>query len=164
MHTGGATTLAIDRVALDDASQTNTALRTVDEFAGQMATAELFSELPGKCELEVVLTNTGDLQMLFCATSTEHAQFCMDKSEVRCKEKTTIFYCRRFCFISQELAGAARVASGSSPQAFDYVLAAAAAPIETITDDPGNGGAPPAVAAPFLLLAASLLVALAAAL
>ena len=92
MHTGGATTLAIDQEALDDASQTNTALRTVDEFAGQMAAAELFSELPGKCELEVVLTNTGDLQMLFCATSTEHAQFCMDKSEVCCKEKTTTFF------------------------------------------------------------------------
>ena len=76
-------TVAVDRAALEEASENDLSLGTADGFAGRMAELEeVFTDIEENCSIEISITDAGNLQMTLLATSESTSDFCNEKSRV----------------------------------------------------------------------------------
>lgn len=76
--------LAVDRKALQEASESNPRLATVDGFTEELADFSLLFEMVEfSCTLEPTLTETGNLQIAIVAKGDNSSEFCHEKAQVR---------------------------------------------------------------------------------
>ena len=82
LSTGGAVTVALDQDALDEASEQDSELGTVDGFVSRLMEFPLLKKLRGKCQVEATLTDTSNLQLTLSAELSTEAKHCQSISEV----------------------------------------------------------------------------------
>ena len=72
----------MDLDAITDASDTNPDLQVVDSFTLALLEAEVLANISNRCSVEVGLTDTGHLQVVFNTLAAEFADFCLQISNV----------------------------------------------------------------------------------
>lgn len=82
--TGGAVQIVLDVALLADASDTNPDLQVVDLFALQMMQVDELEEVFTHCTVEVTLTETGSLQLVFKKMNRNSGNICYEKAQVTC--------------------------------------------------------------------------------
>ncbi len=76
--------LAVDREALQEVSESNPRVATVDGFTGEMTDFTLiFETVEQSCTIEPSLTETGNLQIAIVAKGDNNSEFCHEKAHVR---------------------------------------------------------------------------------
>ena len=74
--------VAIDRAGLSDYVRINPRVRTLDAFAEVLVDSGFInSEITDRCELELSLTRTGNIQITLSAEDDEDSAFCNEASE-----------------------------------------------------------------------------------
>ncbi len=82
--------LAVDREALQEATERNLRLATVDGFTEEMTDFSLvFETVEHSCTIEPTLTETGNLQLAIVAKGDNNSEFCHEKARV---SQTYILY------------------------------------------------------------------------
>ena len=81
-HTGGIVFVAIDFAGLRDYVRINPRVRTLDAFAEVLINSGFINaEVTERCELEVSLTRTGNIQISLSARNDVDSAFCNNASE-----------------------------------------------------------------------------------
>lgn len=75
-------TVALDHDALDEASEQDSELGTVDGLVSRLMESPPLQALSGKCQLEATLTDTSNLQLTLNALLSTEAKHCQSISEV----------------------------------------------------------------------------------
>ncbi len=87
---GGSVILAVNREALQEATERNIRLATVDVFTEEMADFSLvFETVEHSCTIEPTLTETGNLQLAIVAKGDNSSESCHEKARV---SQTYILY------------------------------------------------------------------------
>lgn len=76
-------TIAVDRDALQEASQSDPAVATLDGFVSRMTASFIFQDVPERCTLESTLTDTGNVVIVMQPRDSNDSEFCHNKTEVR---------------------------------------------------------------------------------
>lgn len=80
---GGSVQIVVDVDAITDASETNPDLQVVDSFTLQLLQVEGLANITSRCIVEVGLTSTGNIQIVFKIKNLdEDADFCHQASKV----------------------------------------------------------------------------------
>ena len=82
IHTGGAVTISLDRHALDEASEGDQNLGTLDGFVSRLLQFEAFRELHLLCHIATTLTRTSDLHLVVSAVGLQEAELCHTMTHV----------------------------------------------------------------------------------
>lgn len=81
--TGGSVQIVVDIDAITDASETNPDLQVVDSFTLQLLQVDELANISDSCAIEVGVTETGAVQLVFRSLSEEDTEFCFQASKVR---------------------------------------------------------------------------------
>lgn len=81
-HAGAAVTVALDQDALDEASEQDSELGTVDGFVSRLMESPPLQKARGKCQVEATLTDTGNLHLTLSAQLSTEAKHCQSTAAV----------------------------------------------------------------------------------